>query len=165
MDLNESVQNSEKMLRRLIGEDILLATILEPRLHRLKADPGQIDQVIMNLVLNARDAMPRGGRITVETGNVELDGAIAAEHPEIWPGPYVLLGVRDTGTGMDEATLSRIFEPLFTTKPLEKGTGLGLAVVHSIVQQSGGHIVVNSQLGNGTEFRIYFPSADGLQPR
>jgi hypothetical protein len=158
IDLNKLVTNLNKMLGRLIGEDITVTTVLWPGLWSVIADPGQIEQVIMNLVVNARDAMPTGGRLSIETDNVHLDHNVGQSDPEALTGPCVILRVTDTGHGMDEATKAQIFEPFFTTKELGKGTGLGLATVYGIVKQSGGHIVVSSQPNYGTTFEIYLPA-------
>jgi PAS domain S-box-containing protein len=160
LDLNSVVTDLEKMLRRLIGEDIDLRTVLHPELGSLKADPGQVEQVIMNLVVNARDAMPNGGKLIVETGNAYFDEEFVEQHIDITPGQYVSLAVTDTGIGMDEQTQKRIFEPFFTTKEMGKGTGLGLSTVYGIVKQSGGNLLVHSEIGCGTSFTIYLPRVD-----
>ncbi len=152
------------MLRRLIGDDIQFVTRLADDLASVKIDNSQFAQVIMNLVVNARDAMPGGGCLTIETFNLELDAEIAAANPNLQVGRYAIVAVRDTGCGMDENLLRQIFEPFFTTKDNGKGTGLGLATVHGIVQQSGGYITVTSSIGVGTVFRIYLPVDDDSPP-
>jgi PAS domain S-box-containing protein len=159
LDLNEVVAENLKMLTRMIGEDIDLVMVPSPALGAVRADPGQIDQVIMNLAVNARDAMPQGGKLTIETANVTLDENFARTHAPLTPGDYVMLAISDTGVGMDNDTQSRIFEPFFTTKGV-KGTGLGLSTVYGIVKQSGGFIFVDSQPQRGTAFRAYFPRVD-----
>jgi two-component system, cell cycle sensor histidine kinase and response regulator CckA len=165
LDMNAIVVELEKMLRRLIGEDVRLTIVQAQGLRRIKADPGQIEQVIMNLVVNARDAMPQGGNLTLETANVDLDEAYAARHVGVRSGAYILLAVSDTGSGIDKESMSHIFEPFYTTKGPGKGTGLGLSTVYGIVKQSGGNVWAYSEPGRGTTFKIYLPQAEGTVDR
>ena len=160
--LSSLVADLQGMLQRLIGEDIALVVMPAKDVGSVMADPVQIEQVVMNLAVNARDAMPNGGTLTIETRDVALDEAFAAEHPSVQPGPHVMLAISDTGAGMDEVTCARIFEPFFTTKAVGKGTGLGLSTVYGIVKQSGGSIFVCSELGKGTTFRIYLPWVEAV---
>jgi signal transduction histidine kinase/CheY-like chemotaxis protein len=160
VDLTQIVRGMERMLKRLIGDDVELTAHCAPDLGTALVDPGQMEQVIMNLAVNARDAMPDGGQLTIETKAVALDETYASEHMGVKAGPHIMLEVRDTGAGMDEVTQARMFEPFFTTKEPGKGTGLGLATVFGIVEQSGGTICVRSELGKGTRFTIYLPRSN-----
>jgi two-component system, cell cycle sensor histidine kinase and response regulator CckA len=157
IDVNALIAAVEPLLRRLLGEHITLKTVYGSALGALRADPMQIEQVVMNLAINARDAMESGGTLTLETANVELGDDYAATHPEVEPGEYVMIGVSDTGQGMDAATLARIFEPFFTTKAQGRGSGLGLATSYGIVKQCGGSIWAYSEPGHGTTFKVYLP--------
>jgi PAS domain S-box-containing protein len=160
LDLNSIVLGLDKLLRRLMDEDIAMSAIPGNNIGTIKADPAQMEQVIMNLVVNARDAMPKGGRLTVETANVDLDEAYATDHATVKPGRYVMLAVSDTGTGMSPETIAHIFEPFYTTKESGRGTGLGLSTVYGIVKQSGGYIWVYSELGRGSSFKVYLPRVE-----
>jgi PAS domain S-box-containing protein len=160
LDLNERLRDISKLLRPLLGDDVEILIVPKSASAVVEADPGQLDQIVVNLAVNARDAMPRGGKFILETTAVRFDEEFAEQHQAMPAGKYVLLAVSDSGSGMDEATVSRIFEPFFTTKELGKGTGLGLATVYGIVKQSAGHIMVYSEPGHGTTFKIYLPSAD-----
>src|SRR6202041_657302 len=160
MDLNQNVTETLSLLEKVIGSNIEIKTNLAANLTLVRADPTQVDQAIMNLCINARDAMPGGGRLTIETGNSVFDEKYCAMHTFARPGHYTMLAVTDTGTGMDAATLDRIFEPFFTTKEAGKGTGLGLSTVYGVVKQSGGFVWVYSEVGKGTSFKIYLPRVD-----
>ena len=164
LDLNVYVADTEKMLRRVISEDIAMRVVLAPAATCVTADPTQIEQVLMNLVLNARDAMPEGGNLTIETGSATLDEAYAARHVGVTPGEYAMLSVSDTGHGMDAMTQARLFEPFFTTKEQGKGTGLGLATAYGIVKQSGGNIWAYSEIGIGTTIKVYLPRTGDAVP-
>jgi CheY-like chemotaxis protein len=164
LSLNTFITGLERGVRALIGDSIALNTVLSPDLGPVSTDPAQLEVVIMNLMANARDAMPKGGRLTIETRNVKLDESYAQEHPEVLPGAYAMMEVTDTGIGMDKETLSRLFEPFFTTKRFGGGSGLGLATAYGIVKQSLGHIEVKSTIGVGSTFRIYLPVVEALSP-
>jgi len=163
LDINQIVSNTEKMLRRLIKENIEFTVVLEPNLDCVNADPGQIEQVIMNLVVNGRDALPMGGKLRIQTSNVRMDH-VPRHAAGVRPGDFVLLEVTDTGMGMDHETQAHVFEPFFTTKKVGHGTGLGLATVYGIVKQSNGHIEMQSTLGRGTSFKIYLPAVKKTEP-
>ncbi|HSN91137.1 MAG TPA: PAS domain S-box protein [Anaeromyxobacteraceae bacterium] len=164
IDLNEVIRDAERLLRRVLGEDVDLAVAPAPGLWRVKADPAQIQQVVLNLAVNARDAMPRGGKLTLETANVELDERYAGTHPGVRPGPHVLLALSDTGVGLSPEARAHLFEPFFTTKPTGHGTGLGLATVYGIVRQAGGHVWVYSEQGHGTSVKVYLPRCEEAAP-
>jgi two-component system cell cycle sensor histidine kinase/response regulator CckA len=163
LDVNQAIEAMQPMIRRLINADIQLTHRLDPSTGLIRTDPGQLDQILVNLIVNARDAMPHGGTITIETGNIKVDEPYAADLLDVTPGPYVLIAVSDTGSGMDRATREHVFEPFFTTKAPGKGTGLGLATIHGIVKQAGGHIWLYSEPGLGTTFKICFPRMDAQQ--
>src|SRR4029077_8109669 len=159
-DLNERLRDIKKLLHPLMGDDVEVVLLPRPATAVIEADPGHVDQIVINLAVNSRDAMPHGGKLLIETAVFDFDESFARDHPAITVGRYVMLAVSDNGTGMDEATRSRIFEPFFTTKEIGKGSGLGLATVYGIVKQCGGHVWVYSEPGRGTTFKIYFPSAE-----
>jgi two-component system cell cycle sensor histidine kinase/response regulator CckA len=160
LDVRETIRSIEPLVRRLVGEQIQLVINLDPKTGRIRADPGQLEQITVNLAINARDAMPHGGTITIETSNSLMTEAYAAEHYAVEPGDYVVISIADSGVGMDRATREHIFEPFFTTKEQGKGTGLGLATMYGVVRQSGGHVWLYSEPGLGTTFKIYFPRVD-----
>jgi two-component system cell cycle sensor histidine kinase/response regulator CckA len=161
LDLNARLADIDLLLRGVLGAGVEVATDLAADLWAVEADPGQVEQVVLNLVVNARDAMPAGGRVTIRTANAELGGRSSHAPAEVRPGPYVMLEVADTGVGMDGPTLGRVFEPFFTTKPPGRGTGLGLSTVYGVVKQSGGHVEAESRPGDGTSFRVFLPSVRG----
>jgi len=163
-NLNSVLRETERMLRRLIGEDIALETRLDDELVAVRADPGQVDQIVMNMVVNARDAMPQGGKLLIETSNVVVDEEFASAHPGLTPGDFVLLAITDTGCGMSADVRERVFEPFFTTKGVGRGSGLGLSVIDGIVRQTGGHVDVYSEVGVGSVFKVYLPVAGDAQP-
>jgi two-component system cell cycle sensor histidine kinase/response regulator CckA len=163
LSLCDVVAETERLLRRVIGEDVELATLSERNVGNIRADPSQLTQLLLNLAVNARDAMPTGGKLTVEVRNADLDDAYARTHPEARPGPHVMLAVSDTGHGIPPDVLPHIWDPFFTTKGPGKGTGLGLAVVHGVVKQAGGHVATDSEVGRGTTFRVYFPRVQGIR--
>jgi nitrogen-specific signal transduction histidine kinase len=160
LDVNERLKEVSKLLRPLMGDDVEIVLLPRSSSAIVEADPGQLDQVVMNLAVNSRDAMPHGGKLIIETGVFDFDEGFAREHPPMTAGRYVMVAISDNGTGMDEATRSRIFEPFFTTKEIGKGSGLGLATAYGIIKQSGGHVWVYSEPGHGTTFKIYLPSAE-----
>src|SRR6266849_9353084 len=162
LDLKDTLEKTETLLRRLIGENIELNISLDSSLGAIKADPGQIEQILLNLAVNARDAMPKGGRLSIEARNVEIDESYREQHPAVIPGRYIVLAVTDTGCGMDRETQLRIFDPFFTTKELGKGIGLGLATVYGIVKQGGGYIWVYSEIAQGSVFKVYLPRVEQL---
>jgi signal transduction histidine kinase len=157
VNLNTVVSTMESMLRQLFRRNIVVSTVLAPSLGQVKADPTQLEQVLLNMMVNARDAMPQGGEVTIETANVEFDESFVRQHHGSRAGPQVMLSVRDTGIGMDGATQARLFKPFFTTKEAGKGTGLGLSIIYGIIKQCGGYITVDSVPGHGTTFRVYLP--------
>jgi signal transduction histidine kinase/CheY-like chemotaxis protein len=165
LDANALLRDSQKLLARVLGEDVDLQVELAPDLWAIRCDPAQLEQVVLNLAVNARDAMPRGGKLTIETANVVLDEGYARERSQVVPGPHVMIAVSDSGEGMTDEARAHVFEPFFTTKPPGQGTGLGLATVYGIVRQSGGHVWVYSERGRGTTFKLYFPRTDGTPER
>ena len=160
LDLNQVIWETHKLLRRLVPANIEIVPVLVPVVGQVKVDPGQVQQILVNMVLNARDAMPEGGKVVIETANVDLDEECASQHAGLRPGSYVSVSVSDTGCGMDPETRSHVFEPFFTTKPPGKGTGLGLSTIYGIVKQSMGYITLESAVGRGTTFHIYLPQVE-----